>query len=128
MSPPIEMASAGYENTSNTICLEVNTNPEFILTIYRLAAKDYVLKKPIEVIVTYDFDGDDGDIEYVANFPESEITTSGDTVAEALAWLTDTIVDTYELFTSQRRFLGPLPRRQLKALEKYIAKKQNRAA
>ncbi len=122
ISQPIEMATVGHESTSNTLCLEIDTNSEFILPIDRLPANNYVLKKPIEVIITYDFDGD---FEYIANFPEAEIATSGDTLKEALTWLTSTIVDTYELFTAQRRFLGPLPRRQLKALEKYVAKKQN---
>ena len=64
----------------------------------------------------------------IATFPEAEISTSGDTAAEALAWLNRTIVDTYEQFTAQRGRLGPLPKRQLKTLEKYVAKKQTRAA
>lgn len=122
ISQPIEIVSVDHESTSNTICREFDTNSKFILRIDRLRANDYILKKPIEVVITYSFDGD---FEFIADFSEAEIATSGDTVEEALAWLRSTIVDTYELFTAQRPFLGPLPRRQLKALEKYVVKKQN---
>ena len=74
----------------------------------------YSLIKPIEVEISYD------DGEYLAQFTEAEITTSGDTREETIEWLRNTIVSLYELYDKERVVLGPLPRRQLDVLETYI--------
>jgi len=70
----------------------------------------------------------ESDGEYVASFPEAEMVTSGDTPKEAVEWLKSSIISTFELLSAKRAVLGPLPKRQLQALERYIVKKQIRAA
>lgn len=90
------------------------------LKIDILGNEDYVLKRPIPIIIS------EKDDEYVAEFPEAEIVTSGETADEALRWLKGTIVDTFELFRTERNILGPLPRKQLRVLEGYLGKKSDR--
>jgi len=70
----------------------------------------------------------ESDGEYVASFPEAEMVTSGDTPKEAVEWLKSSIISTFELLSANRAVLGPLPKRQLQALERYIVKKQIRTA
>ena len=82
----------------------------------------YSLAQPIAISLQ------ENDGEYIISFPDAEITTSGDTPGEALKWLKDSVVSTFEVLGSERSALGPLPKRQLQALEKYIVKKQIRAA
>lgn len=64
--------------------------------------------------------------EYIATFADAELSRSGDTPKEALAWLKSSIVELYELFKGEDQ-LGPLPERQLRVLEQYIGKKPHRA-
>jgi hypothetical protein len=90
------------------------------LEIDILGNNAYTLKKPIPIIIS--MDGDD----YIAQFTEAEIVTSCETAAEALRWLKATIIDTFEQFKSEEKILGPLPRKQLKVLEAYLAKKSAR--
>lgn len=79
-----------------------------------LPGTGYSLVKPIAVEISYD------DGEYLAQFTEAEITTSGNTREESIEWLRNTIVSLYELYDRERAALGPLPRRQLDVLETYI--------
>jgi predicted RNase H-like HicB family nuclease len=76
------------------------------------------LVKPITARISYKDD------EFLAEFPEAEMVTSGDTSEEAIEWLKDTIVNLYELYDNERAALGPFPRRQLAVLETYIGEKQ----
>ena len=76
----------------------------------------YKLIKPITAKISY------GDGEFLAEFSEAEMVTSGDTLEEATEWLRDTIVSLYELYNCERAALGPLTRRQLAVLETYIGK------
>jgi hypothetical protein len=82
---------------------------------------DYFAKAPLLISVREDYDG-----EYVVSFQEGEISASGETADEALRWLKEIIVDSFELFSAESAALGPLPTRQLKVLEKYVGKEQNR--
>lgn len=81
-----------------------------------LPGEAYTLIKPITAKITY------GDGEFLAEFSEAEMVTSGDTLKEATEWLRDTIVSLYELYNNERAVLGPLTRRQLAVLETYIGK------
>ena len=63
------------------------------------------------------------DGEYLAEWAEAEIITSGETAEEAVQWLKETIVSLYKFYNSNRETLGPLPGRQLSILEAYIAEK-----
>lgn len=114
ISKPIGVSSISHSSTTGTNRFEFDL--DFLIS------NEYILKKPIKLVLSYEFNDD---IEFIAYFPEAEITTSGDTAAEAIAWLASMVVDTYKVFSEQAHALGPLPRQQLKALEKYIAKKQD---
>lgn len=92
------------------------------INITSLDKAAYSLVQPI-VITLQESDG-----EYVVSFPEAEIVTSGDTPGEAVKWMKESIVSTFELLRAKRVVLGPLPKRQLQALEQYIVKKQIRKA
>ena len=85
-----------------------------VAVIDSLPGTGYGLVKPIAVEISYD------DGEYLAQFTEAEITTSGDSPEETIEWLRSTIVSLYELYDRERATLGPLPRRQLDVLEAYI--------
>lgn len=87
-----------------------------------LDSAKYALKGPIAVSLEMNDD------EYVMSIPEAGISTSGDTATEALRWLKDSIVSTYEVLRSNKTSLGPLPKQQLQALEAYVVKKQARKA
>ena len=80
------------------------------------------LSKPITAKISF------SDGEYVAEFAEAEIVTSGETRKEAIEWLRDTIVSLYEYYNNERAALGPLPRRQLTVMETYIGKEQSTEA
>lgn len=82
-----------------------------------LEAEKYTLSKPVLIAVTRE----DED-EYIASFPQAEISRSGNTVGEAVGWLKSSMVELYELF-KQEQMLGPLPRRQLQVLGEYIVAK-----
>jgi predicted RNase H-like HicB family nuclease len=92
------------------------------INITSLDKAAYSLVQPI-VITLQESDG-----EYVVSFSEAEIVTSGDTPGEAVKWMKESIVSTFELLRAKRVVLGPLPKRQLQALEQYIVKKQIRKA
>jgi predicted RNase H-like HicB family nuclease len=100
----------------------VTTEPVTALPILALDRSKYGLKRPITLFIHCEDD------QYIACFPEAEIVTSGETADEALNWMRGAIADTFELLNANRRALGPLPKRQLRALEKYVAKKQTRTA
>ena len=80
-----------------------------------LPSDTYYLAESIEAKISY-IDG-----EYLAEFAEAEIVTSGETAEEAIQWLKESIVNLYEFYNDNRGALGPLPRRQLNILETYIA-------
>ena len=87
-----------------------------------LPSDTHSLVESIEAKISY-IDG-----EYLAEFPEAEIVTSGETAEEAIQWLKETIVSLYKFYDNNRETLGPLPGRQLSILEAYIAEKQAREA
>ena len=90
----------------------------YIISIDDLHSNEYVLKHPIEITIS-----DHGD-EILAEFTEAGISVSEDTAVDALQWLKDSIIDSYVTFNNQRDRLGPIPKRQLQVLEKYIGKEQ----
>ncbi len=93
-----------------------------MFSIDGLPSDTHSLMQSIEAKISY-IDG-----EYLAEFAEAEIVTSGETAEEAIQWLKETIVSLYEFYNNNRGTLGPLPERQLIVLEAYIAEKQARAA
>ena len=93
-----------------------------MFSIDDLLSDTHSLMQSIEAKISY-IDG-----EYLAEFAEAEIVTSGETAEEAIQWLKETIVSLYEFYNNNRGTLGPLPERQLSILEAYIAEKQARAA
>lgn len=92
------------------------------ISIEDLPVDSHYLKRPISADISY------SDGEYLVGFAEAEIVTSGETAEEAIRWLKDTVVNLFDLYVAQRAALGPLPRRQLRVLEKYVGKKQAGAA
>ena len=107
---------------SNDVAPNTISNRPTQIAFADLEVPNYSLRQPINVTLQL------LDDEYVVCFPEAEIVTSGDTPVEAMKWMKDSIISTYELLRAKRVTLGPLPKRQLQALEKYVAKKQVRAA
>jgi predicted RNase H-like HicB family nuclease len=100
----------------------LRTDQAIPISMISLDSEGYSLVQPIAITLQ------ESDGEYVASFPEAEIITSGDTPTEAVKWLKESIVSTFDLLRAKRGVLGPLPKRQLQALEKYVAKKQIRTA
>jgi hypothetical protein len=98
-----------------------DSGPYAPLVLLTLDSAEYQLRKPICVGLK-----EKADDEYIATFAEAELSRSGDTPQEALAWLKSSIVELYELFKGEDQ-LGPLPQRQLRVLEQYIDKKPHRA-
>ena len=86
-----------------------------------LDSASYILRRPALVTLK------ESNGEYILSFPDAEILTSGDTADEALRWMKDSIVTVYKTLKSERA-LGPLPKRQLKALENYIGPKSTSKA
>ena len=84
-----------------------------LLYLSDLENSSYVLKKLVPITLR------EANEEYILSFPDAEILTSGDTAHEALRWMKHSIVTMYRTLKSERA-LGPLPRRQLKALENYV--------
>ena len=84
-----------------------------LLYLTDLDSASYVLKRPALM------NSKESDGEYILSFPDAEILTSGDTADEALSWMKDSIVTIYKTLKSESA-LGPLPKRQLKALENYL--------
>ncbi len=91
-------------------------------TIDDLPSDTHSLMQSIEAKISYT------DGEYLAEFAEAEIVTSGETSEDAIQWLKETIVSLYEFYNDNRGTLGSLPERQLSILEAYIAEKQAREA
>lgn len=92
-----------------------------VLYLTDLDSASYVLKRAALITLK------EVDDEYVISFPEAEILTSGETADEALRWMKSSIVTIYETLKSEHA-LGPLPKRQLKALENYIGPKSTSKA
>ena len=110
-------ASRSEEMEDITLAHKVFLTYPSKVIIDSLPGAAYRLVKPITVKISY------GDAEFLAEFSEAEMVTSGDTLKEATEWLRDTIVSLYELYNNERAALGPLTRRQLAVLETYIGKK-----
>jgi len=83
--------------------------------IQSLAPEPYDLMKPIEVVVQ------SIDDEYTASFFDANLSTGGDTQAEAVSNLRDLIVGTFELLNdTDDSELGPGPGRQKAVLREFI--------
>lgn len=89
-----------------------------VVQIAALNDKSLEIKKAINIEISWDDDG------IIATFPQAEIVTSGDTALDAIDWMKDTIAANFKLFSSERGALGPLPERQLAALEEFVGQKQ----
>jgi hypothetical protein len=90
---------------------------KYIIPINNVDDDEFFVKFPIDVVLT-DVGG-----EYIADFPEAQISVSEDSAAKALSWLKARIVGSYRRFEGQKERLGPVPMHQLRVLEKYIGKK-----
>ncbi len=93
----------------------------YTVTIDHLLVDTHCLNRPINASISLN----DGD--YLAEFVEAEIVTSGDTADEAIRWLKETVVNLFEFYDTEREVLGPLPRRQLRVLEKFIGRQLKKA-
>lgn len=89
-------------------------------TIIDLDSTRYSLKQPI----TLSIEQVDDD-EWLATFSEAELSRSGDTPHDAVEWLRSSIVQLFQMFKTEKS-LGPLPKKQLEALGRYIVEKPNR--
>jgi hypothetical protein len=103
-------------------CLDVFVSPignfGHILYLDDAKSDNYYFKVPVRVSIV-----DDGE-SVIAEFPEAQIAVSDDNAADAIQWLTETIIDSFITFGNQRDRLGPIPAQQLRVLEKYVGKMQ----
>jgi hypothetical protein len=97
----------------------VKNAPE-LMYLDSLGNRKFQLKKPIPIFIRQE-----DDAEWIATFPEAELSRSGDSAVDAITWLKSSIVELYELFKGEDQ-LGPLPQRQLRTLERYIGEKSHR--
>ncbi len=108
-----------WSNAANRLHVIFAPAPSKVRVSYRsltsLGNSKFKLKEPIIVVIT------ETDDEVIAEFPEAEIAVSEDSVGQALAWLRRRIIGSYTRFKANYDKLGPVPARQLKVLEKYIA-------
>ncbi|MFM9843084.1 MAG: hypothetical protein ACKVOI_08970 [Dongiaceae bacterium] len=93
---------------------------EIQTTLVSLDSEKYELTSPILLTIKSVSEG-----EYIVSFPDAEISRSGESPAAAIAWLKTSLVELYELFRRRQNQLGPVPKRQLKTLERYLAEKPN---
>jgi hypothetical protein len=89
-------------------------------TITNLESSRYSLKQPITLGIEQV-----GDDEWLATFAEADLSRSGDTPHDAVDWLRSSIVQLFQVFKTEKA-LGPLPKRQLEVLGRYIVEKPNR--
>src|SRR5687767_12289173 len=75
---------------------------ETVFILGNLPGNKYDLKRPIVVTMR-----PEGDSEWIATFPEAELSRSGDTPQEALGWLESSMIELYELLRREKK-LGPL--------------------
>ena len=87
------------------------------VSIEDLPSGTHELKQPVDAKISY------SGSEYIAEFAEAEIVTSGDTPEDAIQWLKETIVSLYDFYQNNRAVLGPLPKLQLSVLEAYVDQK-----
>jgi hypothetical protein len=114
--PPAPVKTATNVNRSWI----VDNSRDATFSLSYLSSSKFALRKSIALSMRQDGDG-----EYVMTFPAAEISRSGETPRIALDWLMVSIVDLYELYKKREHQLGPLPKRQLKALEEYLVAKPN---
>ncbi len=91
-----------------------------IAVLTGLGEAGYVLKKRITALVEVV-----GERDYLACFPEADLSIGGDSVKDALSALKAEVVATYLLYRDEPH-LGPEPRRRLKVLEAYVGKERGR--
>lgn len=90
-------------------------------TITNLGSSKFSLSQPITLSIEQVADD-----EWLATFAEAELSRSGDTPHDAVDWLRSSIVQLFQMFKTEKS-LGPLPKRQLEALGRYIVEKPNRS-
>ena len=86
--------------------------------ISRLPDEHYEVIRPIPVCVEPDPDGG-----WVARFDEAMISMPGSTRGDAIDALLADILDTYELFSSEKDSLGPIPQQQFLVLQRFVEEK-----
>ncbi|MBZ0139702.1 MAG: hypothetical protein K8H87_07985 [Pseudorhodoplanes sp.] len=94
-----------------------NISPTHIF-IDVIDSKKYTLARPI-IVQLHDGDGD-----WIATWADGELSRSGDTPQAALSWLKISMVELFELFGREKK-LGPLPRRQYRALGEVLVEKSH---
>lgn len=114
-APKLAILSAATNN-----CFLLSSNSGTPIRLLDLGHRRYALKHPIIVTIQQEDEG-----EYVVSFPEAELSRSGETPRVALEWLKSSIVDLYELYKKRENQLGPLPKRQLRALESCLVTKSH---
>jgi len=93
---------------------------QLVTHINVLPGSGYGLKKPILVMLKQETGG-----EWLAVFPDAELSRTGDTPEDAINWVRSSIVTMYELFKKNASNLGPFPARQYRVLGEYLVKKSN---
>jgi hypothetical protein len=86
------------------------------MAIVSLDEFGYELKQTIPVVI--EVLGD----EFIAEFQEASIATSGSSVLDAVRSLKSLLIDLFEVLSNETR-LGPYPRAQLASLRRYIGEK-----
>jgi hypothetical protein len=104
--------------------LELLPRP-FVVPINTLAPYPFEISRPLLVLVEPIVDDDGEPSEYLATFTDGAISTTGDTIEEAVLLLKDRMVAQYTRLTKrppdQR---GKIPQQQLAALQAVMRKTQ----
>ena len=88
------------------------------LIVRELGDDDYDLVEHIPIKIEKDEDSG-----WVATFPEGRIGMPGSSILDARDALLGELIDSFELLSANRDRLGPIPREQLDALERYIRRR-----
>ena len=119
MEPPTTLEMVQKEIAAiNSRLAKLEERAPLYVPIQSLAPEPYEIVKPMEVVVQF-VEG-----EYVASFLDGNLSTGGDTQAEALSNLKASIVGTFEILTGMKDSeLGPGPLQDKKTLEEFVRRK-----
>ncbi len=95
--------------------MEAN-RPATLVPVQTFAPEPYDALKPFSVAVQADED------EFSACFPDANLSAFGDNEFEAVEHLKAMILDTFDKFSSGRKF-GPGPTKQLAVLQEFVRKR-----
>lgn len=95
----------------------------FVVPIVSLAPEPFSVLREIPILVTPKVMANSDDIEYVAQFVEANVGSTGDSLEEAIANVKDRLVAEFDFLDNMApKKLGAGPTRQLAILREVIAR------